>query len=157
MSFTYNRGRLCFFIDGGDRTHCRLLRRELLYHLSYIATYYDVLPLLLNEVLLHPIQHAKYLSPAGYSVVFHDPCITSFNATHRPFKLRTSPRLQHLGQTPLPFLIHANKLVLLGSQHHLLLFMHPGSLAGQSMHILSLTLALHLSPPVLWTKTGSPQ
>jgi len=125
--------------------------------LSYIATYDDVLPLLLNEVLLHPIQHAKYLSPAGYSVVFHDPCITLFSATHRPFKLRTSPRLQHLGHTPLPFLIHAGKLVLLGSQHHLLLFMYPGSLAGQSIHILSLTLALHLSPPVLWTKTGSPQ
>ena len=57
----------------------------------------------------------------------------------------------------LPFLILVDKLVLLGSQHHLLLFMHPGSLAGQSIHILSLTLALHIHPPVLSVNAVSPQ
>ena len=121
MFFTYNRGRLCVFSMVGIEPTADCSKRQLLYQMSYIATYDDVLPPLLNEVLLHPIQHAKYLSPAGYSVVFHDPCITFLNATHRPFKLRTSPRLQHLGHTPLPFLIHADKLVLYRGQHHLFL------------------------------------
>lgn len=38
------------------------------------ATYDDVLPQLLHDLLDHIIQHAKYLSPAGYSVMLHDPC-----------------------------------------------------------------------------------
>ena len=66
-----------------------------------------------------------------------------------------------LGATPrtnaLPFLIPVRKLVLLGSQHHLLLFMHPGSLAGQSIHILSPTLASLLHPPVLSVNAVSRQ
>jgi len=33
-----------------------------------------VLPQLLHDLLDHIIQHAKYLSPAGYSVMLHDPC-----------------------------------------------------------------------------------
>ena len=73
-------------------------------------------------------------------------------------RIATNPSTTHIAYKPLvatprtntlPFLIPVDKLVLLGSQHHLLLFMHPGSLAGQSIHILSLTLALLLHPPVL--------
>ena len=67
--------------------------------------------------------------------------------------------LKPLGATPrtitLPFLIPVNKLVLYGSQHHLLLFTHPGSLAGQSIRILPHTLTWLLHPPVLSVNASS--
>jgi hypothetical protein len=85
---------------------------------------------------------------AGYSVVFCDRCL---RFTTHPLTTQTAYEL--LGATlwtnTLPFLILVDKLVLLGSQHHLLLFIYPGSLAGQSIYILPLTLALLLQPPVL--------
>ena len=104
--------------------------------------------------------NAEYNSPhtfclASYSVMLHD---------QRPLVLLLDPptiniALEPLGATPriitLPFLIPIRKLVLLGSQHHLLLFIRPGSLAGQSTHILSLTLASLLHPPVLSVNAAS--
>jgi hypothetical protein len=86
---------------------------------------------------------------ASYSVVFCDRC----NNVSQRVPLTTQTAYKPLGATlrtnTLPFLIPVNWLVLYGSQHHLLLFMHPGSLAGQSIHILSHTSALLLQPPVL--------
>ncbi len=81
--------------------------------------------------------------------MFHDQCTNVSRRSPSTVDIALKP----LDATPrtitLPFLIPVNKLVLLGSQHHLLLFMYPGSLTGQSIHILSLTLALLLHPPVL--------
>ena len=81
--------------------------------------------------------------------MFHDQCSNVSQRAPPTINIAYEP----LGATPrtntLPFLIPVGKLVLLGSQHHLLLFMHPGSLAGQSIHILSPTLASQLQPPVL--------
>ena len=105
---------------------------------------------------------AEYNSPrtfclASYSVVFCDRCPQVF----LPDPLTTKTAYQLLGATlrtnTLPFLIPVDKLVLLGSQHHLLLFLHPGSLAGQSIQVLSPTLASQLHPPVLSVNAGSPQ
>lgn len=68
MFFTYNRGRLCvlFRMEGVEP-----------------STYDDVLPQLLTDLLNPSIQHAKYLSPAGYSVMFCDPWdLTPTNHAH---------------------------------------------------------------------------
>jgi hypothetical protein len=106
-----------------------------------------VLPQLLNNLLDYPIQHTTYLSSCGViSRLSRSMCILLYPST-------TKTALKPLVATPrtitLPFLIPVDKLVLFGSQHHLLLFIHPGSLTGQSIYILSQTLALLLSPPVL--------
>ena len=112
-----------------------------------ITTYRDELTQLLYNLLNYTIQLTTYLlscellSNASRSVFLLLGPLT-INIAHEP-----------LGATPrtnaLPFLIPIGKLVLYGSQHHLLLFMHPGSLAGQSTHILPHTLASLLQPPVL--------
>ena len=45
---------------------------QLLYQMSYNATHDLVLPQLLTGLLNPSIQHEKYLSPAGYLMMFRD-------------------------------------------------------------------------------------
>jgi hypothetical protein len=88
--------------------------------------------------------------------MLHDQCLRF--TTHPPtINIALHPLGATLRNVTLPFLIPIDKLVLLGSQHHLLLFTHPGSLAGQSIRILSLTLASLLHPPVLSVNAASRQ
>jgi len=55
-----------------------------------------------HTLLEYTIQHTTYLSPAGYSVVFHDSCDAS-QQPQVPFILHTSPWLRNLGQMHYPF------------------------------------------------------
>ena len=85
---------------------------ELLYQMSYNVTYCDVLPLLLNKVLLYPIQHTTYLWPGGATqwcfatsvLCCHSPPTT--HTAHKP--LAATPRT-----LALPFTILIDKLVLM--------------------------------------------
>lgn len=99
MTFTTHRGRLCIFINSGVWTHRRFLNRELLYQMSYIATYYDVLPQLLHDLLSHKIQHTMYLSSCG---LLSRSSRSTYNV-RQPLELRTTPWLQHLGTIHYPF------------------------------------------------------
>ena len=125
-----------------------MLKRHSHYHYA-ISTYCDELPLLLHNLLDCIIQLTTYLLSCGLlsRLLRSVYCVSQRN----PLTTKTAYEL--LGATlrtnTLPFLIPIHKLVLYGSQHHLLLFMHPGSLAGQSIHILPHTSALLLQPPVL--------
>ncbi len=110
---------------------------------------------MLHTLLEYKIQLTTYLLPRELlSDVSRSVCYVS---QRNPLTIYIAYEL--LGATlrtnTLPFLILVDKLVLLGSQHHLLLFTHPGSLAGQSIRILSLTLALHIHPPVLSVNAAS--
>ena len=65
MFFTYNRGSLCVFVKmiGLEPTaFCSSYRRSTI---DLHLTYYDVLPQLLNKVLLYSIQHTTYLLSRG--------------------------------------------------------------------------------------------
>jgi len=77
---------------------------------------------------------------------------------NRPLTINTAykPLGATLRTDTLPFLIPVDWLVLYGSQHHLLLFLHPGSFAGQSIQVISHTSALLLHPPVLSTNAMLP-
>ena len=149
MLFTYDRVSLCILLDSGIWTHRLFLNRELFYQWT-ISTYCDVLTQLLHTLLEYTIQHTTFL----LSCELLRRLLRSVSGLgFRVPPLTTQTAYEPLGANPrtnaLPFLIPADWLVLLGSQHHLLLFMHPGSLAGQSTHILSPTSALLLQPPVL--------
>jgi hypothetical protein len=80
--------------------------------------------------------NTKYNTPrsfclANYSDVFCDQCrVSAFAYLHQPLKLRTSPRVQPLGQIHYPFSYQLTGLVLLWSQHHLLLSICSGYPCG---------------------------
>ena len=135
-------------------TFSSFLNRKMIYHWS-ITTYCDVLTQLLHTLLEYKIQHTTYLSSRG---VISRLLRSVFVLLH---PLTTQTALLPLVATPrtitLPFLIPIGKLVLLWSRHHPLLSTHPGSLAGQSMHVLPTALASRLHPPVLSVNAGSPQ
>jgi len=87
--------------------------------------------------------------------MFHDQCP---RFTTRPPTINTA--FKPLGATPqtktLHFLIPVDKLVLYGSQHHLLLFIDLRYPCGRLSQRFSHTLALLLPPPVLLVKARSP-
>ena len=97
------------------------------YHCA-ITTYYDVLSQLLHTLLEYKIQHTTYLWSRGLL----SRLLRSVFVLLHP--LTTQTALLPLVATPrtitLPFLILADKLVLYGSQHHLLLFTDSSSPCG---------------------------
>ena len=106
--------------------------------------------------------HTQYNSPhtfclASYSVMLHDQCSNVSQRAPPTIYIAYELLGATLRTNTLPFLIPTDWLVLYGSQHHLLLFTHPGSLAGQSIRILSHTSALLLHPPVLSVNAASRQ
>jgi len=123
--------------------------------MSYVQTHNDVLLQLLNGVLPHPIQHAAYLSPAGYSVVFCDNWRVPHRAHQSPRILRSSPCLRSSDTNTT--LSHTSWLVgLLWGQHHLLLsgrLRYPcGRLNIRSLHNTSFIV----TSAVWWAKALSP-
>jgi len=80
--------------------------------------------------------NTKYNTPrtfclADYSVVFHDQRrVSAFAYLRQPFKLHTGPWVQPLGPLRYPFSYQLTGLVLLWSQHHLLLSIDSGYPCG---------------------------
>jgi len=81
-----------------------------------------VLSQLLHNLLGYKIQHTMYLLSRGLL----SRILRSVSCASQRMPLTTHTALQPLGATlriiTLPFLIPVDKLVLLGGQHHLLLF-----------------------------------
>ncbi len=105
-----------------------MLKRHSHYHYA-ISTYCDELTQLLNNLLDYPIQLTTYLLSCGLlSRLLRYVSGLGFRVP----PLTTKTAYEPLGATPrtntLPFLIPVRKLVLYGSQHHLLLFTTPCSL-----------------------------
>ena len=100
--------------------------------IELFATYYDVLPQLLYTLLDTEYNTPRTFCLADYSVMFHDQCL---RLTTQPptINIAYKPLGATLRTNTLPFLIPIDKLVLYGSQHHLLLFTHPGSLRPVDM------------------------
>ena len=89
MSFTTNRGRLCIFvyIEGFEPSAVFLTGKYSTVELY--ATYCDVLPQLLNNLLDCRIQHTTYLLSCGLLGHASRP-VSSIATNHQPLTLRLS-------------------------------------------------------------------
>ena len=65
MLFTLHRNGLCFFNRWLDLNQLPTPQNGVALPMSYIVTYYDVLPQLLHNLLDYVIQHTTYLLPRG--------------------------------------------------------------------------------------------
>jgi len=117
MIFTLCRGRLCFLFDPVKGA----LFPNKSGHLSP-ATYFDVLPQLLHDLLNHRIQHTEYRSPCGLlsrtSRSLAPTLLTGVN--HKPFVLHDRSCLQRLEQSHYPFWYQFVEWFCNEGQHHLL-------------------------------------
>ena len=147
MLFTYDRGSLCIFVDSWSWTNSIFLNRKSLYHWVISNLPWWATSVATQSFGLHNTTHHIPFASRATQWCFATNVLYCYSPS------TTNNAYELLGATlrtnTLPFLILTDWLVLYGSQHHLLLFMHPGSLAGQSIHILPHTSALLLQPPVL--------
>ncbi len=155
MLFTYDRVSLCFLNVRRSWTFSRLLNREMHYQLCYNWTYCDVLTLLLNKVLLYPIQHTTFLLPRellrrlSRSMSIY--CYIATNHSYCIRALRSDPSDKYAT------LSHTNWLIGYIVKHSTtcLLSMYLRYLSALEHMFFPLLSALLLSPPVLWKKRTS--
>ena len=139
-----------FCNESWNRTNCILLNRKTFY-LRTISTYRDELPLLLNKVLLYPIQLTTFLWPCE---LLRRLLRSVSGLGFRVPPLTTQTAYQPLGATPrtrtLPFLVPINWAGLVVKSappvtfHRLRLPLRAGKSAFFPQHPASL-----LAPPVL--------
>jgi hypothetical protein len=109
-----------------------------------------VLTQLLHKVLLYTIQHTTFLlSCELLRRLLRSVLTPPFDSLHWPLKLHTSPWVQPLGPIHYPFSCQLTGLVLLWSQHHLLLSICSGYPCGpvsrRSFHNIQRHCYLHRS------------
>src|SRR5882762_9927055 len=102
MPLTDDRGSLCFLTYVTGFEPVTLCWKNRCSATELYATYCDVLPQLLRNLLDHVIQHVPFLSSRELLRRFSRSALMNYR---RPFKLHRSPRLRPPRTTTLPFLI----------------------------------------------------